>query len=302
MSGTIQVLEDNPAQPQLKFYSSGNLTDLDSSAVPAVTLTRPDGTAGPASGTVTRVSLGTYTFTLSAANTADPTIYTVVGTGNIGGQQVSDKIRVEVVGDFLFNLADLRAVKVAGALPFNSTDYPDATVLARRAEVTDDFEQRTGWSFVPRFAREISHGRGTCEILLDHLKATKLLSVTINGVAQSLGGFSLSRSGVLYAASNFLPAGWIQYGVNNVVVEYVHGWDRPPATVSSAALARTAMLLMPSQTGSTVSSWTTPDGTTYSMDAAGQVTAAGTIRHYGVPAIDSVLNSPAYNAMGMAIA
>src|SRR6266498_3413739 len=185
MSGTIHVLEDNPAQPRLLFYSAGALTDLDSSAMPVVTITRPDGTAGPASGTVTRVSQGIYTFTLAAASTTDPTVYTVVGTGNIGGQPVTDKIRVEVVGDLLFNLADLRDVKVAGGLPFqNTTDYPDATLLARRVQVTDDFEARTGYSFIPRFARETFDGAGQSSLILSKYLCQRLLTVTLDGAAQ----------------------------------------------------------------------------------------------------------------------
>lgn len=294
----VQIQRGGSATITETFRPAGVPTDLDSAAVPTVTLTRPDGTAGPASGTVTHIggtNSGTYQFTLAAQ--PEVTVLSVTWAGNIGGQPQTLYSTIEVLGELLFGLGDLRVVKVAGTLAFQSaTDWPSELLAARRAEVTDDFEQRTGWSFVPRFARETHSGTDRYELRLDHRQCTRLLSVTVNGVTQPVGNYTLDRAGVLWATSNFLPSGWFQYGVNNVVVELVHGWDRPPAAVSSVALARTAMLLLPSQAGSTVSSWTTPDGTTYSYDQAGQSFQGGGTRHYGVPGIDSVLSDPAYNA------
>src|SRR6266508_1823975 len=271
MAETLQVLKGTSAQPRGLFYSDGALTDIDSSAVPVVTITRPDGTAGPPSGTVTRVSVGTYTFTLAATATAELTLYTVTWTGSIGTQPQTITTFVEVVGEFLFTLAALRAVKIGDRLAFtDAAAFPNQTLLDVRAEVTDDFEARTGWSFVPRFARQILDGDGRNDLILDHLKCSKLLSVTVNGVAQSVGNYTLDRSGVLRATSNYLAAGWFPAGVGNVIVEYAHGHDRPPPAVSRVALARAAMLLAPSQVGSTAAQWTTPDGTSFSYDPAGR--------------------------------
>jgi hypothetical protein len=303
MAGLVQVKRKTSLTITETFEVDGSPVNVDS-GLPTLVATFPDGTAlsplPTVSGSWTGRTTGQYRVVLPAQPEVTWIDYEL--TGPIGGLPQTVGGRVEWLGELLFNLAELRAMRVAGSKPFNATDYPDSVVLARRAEVTDDFEARCGWSFIPRFAREITDGTGRAEILLDHLKASKLLSVTVNGVAQTVGNYTLDRSGVLRATSAYMASGWFQGGVSNVTVEYQHGWDRPPAAISSAALARTAMLLAPSQAGSTVSSWTTPDGTTYSMDAAGQVTAAGTIRHYGVPGIDSVLNSPAYNAMGMAVA
>lgn len=296
----LQVLKGASAQPRGLFYVDGVLTDIDAAGVPTVTLTRPDGTAGPASGAVTRVSLGTYTFTLAAASTAQVTIYTVTWSGNIGGQPQTITTQVEVVGEFLFTLAALRATKVASGLPFaDTTTYPNQLLLDTRTEVTDDFAGRCGHSFVPRFARETHNGTDRDALALDehtHGPAT-LLSVTVDGVAEALGGWTLEESGVLRSTSGFRPVGVIRGGIANVVAEYVHGFAKPPAAVSTAGLARAAMLLLPSQS-SAVSSWTTPDGTTYSYDQAGQRFRGGGLRHYGVPGIDAVLNESAYTCKG----
>jgi hypothetical protein len=297
---SIQIAAGTSATIQETFYSGGTPTDLDT-GVPAVTITKPDGTT-IASGTVSHVGAvgsGVYQFVL--ASLADPIVLSITWTGTIGGQPQTLRSQVEVVGTYLFTIPDLRAVKVGGGTPFTDpVAWPASLLATKRAEVTDDFANRTGWSFVPRFAREV-HDGGTGQLVLAHLKASKLLSVTVNGVASSLSGWTLRPSGVLEATSAY---GWGSppvWGRANVVVEYVHGFDQPPPAVASAGLARAAMLLLPS-VSSTTSSWTTPDGTTYSYDQAGQSFAGGGRRHYGVPAIDSVLSDPAYNALGMAVA
>jgi hypothetical protein len=293
--GDLQIEVGSGAKPNVTFYSGGTLTDLDGTCT--VTLTKPDGTAGPASGTVSHAGAtgsGEYEFTLDPQT--ELTYYDVTWAGTIGAVAVSVATRVEVVGGFLYILAALRSMKVGGtANAFASTtSYPDQTLLDRRAEVTDDFEARTGWSFIPRFTRERHTGDRTGTLIVRQYKPATLLSVTVDGTAQTLTDFDLDDEGVLTWQGGTFPA----TRPANVWVEYVRGWDRVAPAVSNAGLARTAMLLLPSQAGSTVSTWTTPDGTTYQRDLAGQSIQGGGIRHYGVPGIDSVLNTPAYNTKG----
>ncbi len=290
--GDLQIEKGSGAKPRVTFYVDGTATDLDGACT--ATLTKPDGTAGPASGTVSHVSptgSGTYEFTLSQQN--ELTWYDIAWTGAIGGVATAVTTRVEVVGEFLFTLAALRAVKVAGALPFQSaTDYPNQTLLDRRTQVTDDFEARTGYSFIPRFARETFDGDGQSSLILSKYLCQRLLTVIVDGTAQTISDYTLADTGLLQRKTGgAFPATTPQ----NVVVEYAYGWARPPAEISEVALARAAMLLLPSQAGSTVSTWTTPDGVTYSYDQAGQSFGGGR-RYFGIPKIDSVLSDPAYNA------
>ena len=302
MSTLVQLDSGTSATLSETFTYNGATKDLDA-GVPTVTLTRPDGTAGPVSGTVVHegvVDSGKYSFIVAAQ--ANPIWFDITWVGTIGGQPQTLGSRVEWVGEPLFTLAALRAVKVGSSTPFsNTTTYPDQLLMDRRAEVTDDFQARTGWSFVPRFAREIHDGDGSGCLILNELRAHRLLSVTVNGIVQPVGNYSLRESGILEATSNYVYSGSFSSGRRNVTVEYVHGFERPPPAISTAALARCAMLLLPS-TGSTTSSWTTPDGTTYSYDQAGQRFGSGGVRHYGVPGIDSVLNDPAYQVRGIAVA
>ena len=281
-----QILMGTTATLEARFYADGVLADDDPVTI---TLTKADGTAILTDVATTKASTGVYQKIIDAQDT--PNLLTATWTG--ATQQATTY--AEVVGGLLFTLAAMRDVKVAGTKPFQSTsDYPNQLLLDRRAEVTDDFEARTGWSFVPRFTRERHSGDGSNTLIVRQYKPGALLSVTIDGQAQDPADFDLTDDGTLTRQAGAFPT----TRPGNVWVEYVRGWDRPPAAVSSAAMARTAMLLLPSQTGSTVSTWTTPDGTTYQRDLAGQQLSQHGIRHYGVPAIDACLNSPNYNARG----
>jgi hypothetical protein len=273
------------------FFADGVPTD---DGTPTIGITRADGTVLVPPGTAT-TSGGTGVRRYALA--AQPEVNLLKATWTGATQTVTTW--AEVVGDILYTLAAMRDVRVAGDKPFaNTVTYPNSLLLDKRAEVTDDFEARTGYSFIPRFAREILNGDGSSQLVLPQIRCSKLLSVTIDGTAQQTSDFTLASSGVLA----WKRGGWFStLQRQNVVVEIAYGWDRPPAVISSAGLARTAMLLQPSLIG-TVSTWTTPDGVSYSYDQAGQRFQGGGIRHYGVPAIDSVLNSPSYSALGAAFA
>jgi hypothetical protein len=291
----IQVLRGTSVTVTETFRVDGTPNDLDS-GVPTVVAKFPDGTAltpAPvASGAWTGRTTGQYRIVLHAqpeVTYLDP----ITWVGTIGGEQQTLYSRVEWVGEHLFNIADLRAVKVGDGLPFTSTAYSDSVVMARRVEVTDDFEARTGWSFVPRYTRERLTGDLTSTLILRAFRTPTLLSVTVDGTLQTLSGFDLTDNGILTWSTATFPS----TRPNNVIVEYVRGLTVPSAAISSAALARAAMLLMPS-VSSTVSGWTTPDGTSYSYDQAGQTFGGGGRRHYGVPGIDSVLNDQAYKTRG----
>jgi hypothetical protein len=287
-----QILVDTPSRPRGRFYSAGALVDLDAAALPTVTLTRPDGTAGPAAADISRISQGVYDFRLVAADVADPTVYTVAWSGNIGGQPTTITTQVEALGEFLFNLADLRDLRVGNGKPFAATavpNFPDEQLLEARTATLEEFQRILGVSPVPRFAREIHSGTDCGWLVLDQQAATKLLAVTVNGVAQQLAGWTLDDSSILRTTSAYRPAGYIPGGVANVAVEYVHGWERVEGDGGNIAMLRAAMRLQPGLSAE-AASVVTPDGVSYSFDPAGQVTRAGTVRHFGVPAIDSWLN------------
>lgn len=289
MGDLVQYLEDTPGRPQAKFFYNGALQNLDGACT--VTLTRPDGTPGPVAGTVSNPSTGVYEITVDGP--LDPYWYDVRWSGMIGGKAVAQTTRVEWLGGFLFNVGDLRAMRIAGGQPFKSRDpapelYSDTEIQETRTEVLEEFTEILGFSPVPRFAREThSVGYGG-EVLLDQLLPLRIISVSVAGVAGIAANYYLDGTRLI-PATNYLAGYWATYGVGNVVVEYAHGWPRPKGDARDVAMLRAAMKLDPG-ISSTASTVTTPDGSSYSFDAAGQVTRAGNVRHFGVAAIDAYLN------------
>jgi hypothetical protein len=265
-------------------------------------IVRADGTEVVAPGTATvDAGTGVATYALTPTQTAELDILTATWTATFGGQPQSISVDYEIVGGFLFSESQLRAHKVAGGTPFSdATAYPDSKILEVREQVTDDFAERSGWTFTPRFARAELVGTGRRDLLVPDLKVQRVIAASIDGVALSadqLADLRVRSHGVITRKTVGV---WTCDA--DVVISYVHGWERTPGAISNAAILRAAMILLPSPS-STVAMWTSPDGTTYSQDQAGQrLRGTSGVRHYGVPAIDSVLNDPAYHAPRLAVA
>lgn len=288
MSDASHVLVNSAARPRVTFYSaSGAPSDLDS-GVPTVVATRPNGTTLSPALTAAHVGAagsGIYEITDLPTQTA-LTLLRLDWTGTIGGLSQTLTTWVEVVGALLYTLAAFRALKVADGTPFtDTTKFPDADVQAARVDVTDELERILGFSPVRRFARETLDGNGTCRLRLWRRKTDDLLSVTVDGTSQTTADFTLSSSGLLtWTAGRFTA--WTR---QNVVVEYTHGWERVMGRGGNIAMLMAALQLQPGLSSS-VSTLSTPDGSSYSFDAAGQVTASGRVRETGVPVIDAWLN------------
>jgi hypothetical protein len=286
----LQFLAKTPVQPRASFYSSGALTDLDGPAggTCTVAVTLPDGSPGPASGTVSHVSTGIYSFEL--AGPADPTVYDIAWSGEIGGKPVQVDTQAEALGELLFNLGDLRELRVGNGKPFAATAVPNFTdeqLQEARTATLEEFQQILWHAPVPRYARTVAQGDGSKALRLPHYKVQRVLAASIDGTALSadeLADLYVDDRWVVRKTLGVWPA-----TEGSVTVSYVHGWERVEGDGSNIAMLRAAMRLIPGLADA-ASSVTTPDGTSISFDPAGQVTRAGRVRHFGVPAIDSWLN------------
>jgi hypothetical protein len=295
MSDLLQFKRLTSATVMQTFTVDGTPIDLDS-GVPTVTITRPDGTT-IASGTVSGAwagpparTTGQYRFVL--AGQPEVTVLDVTWTGTVGGQPQTLQSTVEIVGAHLFTEAAMRALKVAGGTPFAATATPlftDQQIMDARAATLDEFQQILGFSPVPRFMREILNGDGRTSLSLPGLMASRILSVTINGVAKTATDYQISSVNEIEAISNYGYGAAFPSGRRNVTVEWVAGWDRVMGEGSNFAMVHTAAVLDPG-ISSSASTVTTPDGVSYTFDAAGQVTRAGHTRHFGTPNLDSWLN------------
>jgi hypothetical protein len=299
MADLLQILHHTGVKARVTLYADGVATD--SATQVKVDVVRPDGTLLVTQANATdEAGDGVYGYQL--APQADPTLLRLDWSGTVGGVALTVSTWVEILGAHLFTIPELRALKVASGQPFALTSTPlftDAQLMDARAATLDEFEQILGFSPVPRFAREVVDGDGLWSVILPHLHCHRLLSVTVGGVAQSVASYTLRASGILESTSNYVASGTFTTGRQNVICEYVHGWPRVQGDGGNVAILRAAMRLQPGL-GSTASQVVTPDGTSYSYDPAGQVTQAGTVRHFGVPAIDSWLNR--WSQAGLAVA
>ena len=282
MSDLSQFLCRTSFRDTVTFILDGAQVDLDSSALPAVTITRPDGTT-VTPGTIDRTAVGTYRVLIPAQ--VDPTLLTIAWTGNVSGISQTLLTYAEVIGGFLFTLPAAKAWD-GGAIP--AAGVSDADILAKRVELGDDFQRICGVSFFPRYAREVLDGDNSGQLLVRHHAPEggrlRLLSVSVGGVAQNLAGYTLHPDGTLEATAAYLPAGYFPRGRQNVVVEYVHGWGQVPAPVSTAALIVARVQLVPSNLGDRATSISTDQGV-ISLATAGR----GAFQPYGIPAVDSRL-------------
>lgn len=292
MATLVQLDSGTSATPQETFQVNGLPSDLDS-GVPVVTLVRPDGTAGPVSGTVSHVgAVGSGTYSFVAAAQANPIYFDVAWVGTIGGSTQTLGSRVEWVGQPLFTIAALRALRVAGGTPFSLTAVPlitDQQLQDARAATLEEFTRILDWSPVPRFAREL-HDGGRSWLRLRHTKAGPLLSVAVGGVAQTLSGYTLRPSGLL--------EGSFSSGSQNIAIEYVHGASQIPGDGSRQAMLYAAAELNPSvfASGTTV---TTPDGVSVTYEPS-EMGRSGYVRHTGIRSVDRYLNR--WSDVGIAVA
>jgi hypothetical protein len=288
MAELLQVVKGTSATVTVTFELNGVGQNLDS-GLPVVTLTRPDGTAGPASGTVTSLGAGAYSFVVAAQPEVIWLDYAAVGT--IGGQPQTLTGRIEWVGDALFNVSAFRALRVAGGTPFSLTAtplYSDRQIMDTRTAVLAEMQTILGFPPVTRFARETLDGNGSPTLVLAGQEATRILSVTVNGTAQTATNYQVGVGNTIEAVTGYGYGTPFTSGRRNVVVEYAHGWDRPDGNTSRMAMLWAAAELNPSgfSSASTVSM---PDGSTYTYEPS-ETGRGGFQRFTGIRDLDRWLN------------
>lgn len=245
-------------------------TPTDATGSVTYTVNRLDGTV-VASGTAGHPGPpGVYQATVPAQASVD--VLTLSWTGTVGGAAVTATDTVEVVGGFLFGLAEARAMPPA----LDATRYPTATLARKRIAVEQEAEEICGQAFVPRFARAVVDGTGASSVRLPHVGVRALRAVSVSGSVVSLSGLYFTASGVLSGRS------WT-YGSRNVVVEYEHGWDQPPEDLKDAAMLRLRSRLSMGDSGvpQRALSFSVADGGVYRLSTP-------SAKRTGIPDVDGV--------------
>lgn len=281
-----RILVGAPATLTVTFYDGGE-TAVDPGTV-TVTITRADGTAVVTAAATSGTGAAARTYALAAQTQLNN--LTAVWTASVGGRVVTT--RHEIVGGFYADLADIRALEGLS----NVTKYPTALLDQVRRQAEDRFEWATRVAWVPRFARETLDGNNRSDVLLTWPRPRTLLSVTTDGAAVTdLTTFKFYTYGVLERTNGVWFLADVYGGGQNVIVEYTHGYDRPPEDIRWAFFTYVRYLLFETQSRipDRASAFTTPDGTF-------QLVTAGFQRPTGLPDVDAILNARSHRVPGVA--
>ena len=223
-----RVARGRSATVTQRFYVDGVATNPTPDEA-TVTITRDDGTTVAVDAAATEAGTGAVSYTLTPTDTALLDLLTFEWRAMFGSLEQTYTETVEVVGGFLFMVAQARA-----STPLNDTGkFSTQQIIDARTLVETALEDACGVAFVPRYRREAANGDGWRHMVLSMPRVTAVRSVSRDGVAltpDELSAVVPSGTGTIYTAN-----GWAR-GFGNYDIAYEHGWAQPPPRVSQAAL------------------------------------------------------------------
>jgi hypothetical protein len=268
-------------------------------ADPAGTVTvgivNANGSTVVAAGTATtNAGTGLRTVALPAASNLVPQLLTCSWTNGT----VTLTTTVEVVGGYY---ASTKQVRDSDDVLADTRKYPAATLVAARRSVEVEFEDYCRAAFVPRYRRVRLDGSGDTEQLLPDPYVRAVRSVRIYDTdgnytaftAPELAAIEVNDSGIIYRTDGDT----FDRGEQNVVVEYEHGLDQPPADLADAFMMRLRDVVNRAHRGvpDRASTFTSDVGGTYSLLVAGR---GGSIT--GIPDVDVALRRHSRRIPGIA--
>lgn len=222
-----KVLKATPATLSQTFYLDGAVADP---GVVTITITKADGTVVVEDDATDGTGAAARTYDLGPQ--AQLNDLTAAWSGTVGGTPTTLYSKVEIVGGFIFGVAQARAFD--GAKLEDTSAYPTDTLTAARDRITDNLETLTGVSWVPRFEREELDGDGTDTLILSKYHPTEILSVSIDGTAltqDELDDLKVYPDGRIKRKT---LGTWTDD--KYVCVEYVHGFEHLKDGVDYIAL------------------------------------------------------------------
>lgn len=177
---------------------------------------------------------GKMQYVLDAADVPKLDTYTATWTGVVGGESQSWTTTFELVGDYLFEISDLRSEDRAFT---DAVKYPAARLKQIRVWVEDVIEgdKAAAVAFVPRGRRVVLDGNGNPGLWCPDVEISEVYSVKIDGVTltqSELDEIVVDDCILWMGATRHVWAA----GHQNIEVHYVHGKPRCPGPVTRAAL------------------------------------------------------------------
>lgn len=272
-----RVLQNTPATISETWYQGDAIADP---GAVTVTVTRDDGTqlaTGSAAPGTSPLPTQARTFQLTATHTSLLDYLTVTWQSATLGSLTT---RIEVVGDFLFTIADMRK-----RLP-DATLYPSDDIAAARTWAETEIENACGIAFVPRYGRETLNGSGAQRLEPKWPRIRTLRGAVVDGVPMS----TADLAGVVVELERFLtrPYGYWRPWVSNVLIRYEHGLDSPPPGITAAAIELARYKLINDAGQATIDPRAdrviTEDGTI-------TLGLAGINGRFGIPTVDAAIDA-----------
>ncbi|MCK2242148.1 MULTISPECIES: hypothetical protein [unclassified Crossiella] len=259
-------------------------TATDSTTTVTVAVTDANG-ATVISGNATSAGAATGRYTFPLPGQALLGLLTVAWSATIAATAVTEQDQVEITGGFLFTLVEGRGSDESLT---STTKYPTAKLVEARLEVEQECEEICDRAFVPRYRRALLDGTGTSELVLP---TSDVRSIRAVRMAPRAGGtftaFTASELAALVATEaqvlRRVDSNVFTEGLANVIVEYEHGWDAPPADLKKAALQRLRSRLNLTRTNipDRAASFVSSEGGTYRLTLPAKYQT-------GLPEVDAI--------------
>jgi hypothetical protein len=257
----IRIVRGRSAELSYTFYVDGNATDPTPDSA-SVSITRADGSTLTPSASVDNSGVGVVSITLTPSETANLDRLTVTWSAVFDGQTQSFTDTVEIVGDFLFTIAEARAA-------IGDPAYDADRIVDARTYAETELEGALGYALVPRYTHTTVVAQRGMPLRLQPY-TTVVRSATSNGTVLTSGDLA-----ALSFNAGFVSGYWWS---GAVTVGYEHGLPVPSPGAKRAALAL-ALDELDAGSASSIdpraSQIVTVDGTVNLRAGSGQFFAAG---------------------------
>jgi len=300
-----RVQRNTPSTLSVTFYANESPVDPDGQAV-TVSAVKADGTVHTSSTAATRTGVGVYTYALPSQSALQ--YLTFSWNGLIGGVSTTLQTEVEIVGGFLFTIAQLRAYDSS----LTVGKYPYIKMVEARMSVENEFERICNRAFVPRFQRETLNGDGTEHLWLEKPDVRAITKLTVDGVDKLAAWVTAGLLRVDKDATNLLffeeGTGWFPEW-SDIVIEYEHGMKHVPFPIydKSQQRARGYLTSKNARIDERVSVVNAEGFGRFNLATPGMemgfgryVRAGKGVYYTGIPEIDAVLKDFIYESAGVA--
>jgi hypothetical protein len=218
---------------------------------------------------------GRYTVDLPPQPTVN--LLSVTWAGAFGGVDQALTYDVEVVGEVLFTVSELR--NFGDRALADEATYPDEDLISTRSRITEDFAKYCGVSFVPRYGLATLDGSGRNTAWLPNIRTTAVLHGSANGTPLSEGELA---DVFVYPTGKIEKIGRWNCGNRNLVIGYQHGYEEPPAAISRAGLILARYEMVRTDVAERMVTFANELGTI-------RLSVPGPGQHTGIPIVDETL-------------